>query len=150
MKRWQVESCYKDIKTTLGMDVLSSRSPKNIESEIMFYAIAYNLLRGIIQKSAHRYSVPLHQVSFANAIGQVVNWLWLFIQSTGIGYRALVQDFEKHIIDTLVIPRPGRSEPRCRKRRPKNYILMNKPRQEMVVDCHRNNTSRKNALFGLT
>ena len=37
----------------------------------------------------------------------------------------------------LVPHRPGRLEPRARKRRPKNYQLLTHPRHEMKVIAHR-------------
>jgi hypothetical protein len=37
----------------------------------------------------------------------------------------------KVIAHKAVPERPGRSEPRVRKRRPKIYLLMTKPRQEL-------------------
>ena len=41
------------------------------------------------------------------------------------------------IAATIVLSRPGRSEPRCRKRRQKNFQLMTLPRHEMCVIPHR-------------
>jgi hypothetical protein len=37
-----------------------------------------------------------------------------------------------------VRPRPGRVEPRAKKRRPKNYQLLTKPRHKMVLTQRRN------------
>jgi len=42
------------------------------------------------------------------------------------------------IASDLVPLRPERSEPRARKRRPKNYQLLTKPRKEMCTAPHRN------------
>src|SRR5271166_4943728 len=42
------------------------------------------------------------------------------------------------IASDLVPLRPQRSEPRARKRRPKNYQLLTKPRKEMRIAPHRN------------
>jgi len=37
-----------------------------------------------------------------------------------------------------------------KKRRAKNYIVMNKPRKKMLVDCHRNRTTKNNAFYDLS
>ena len=50
----------------------------------------------------------------------------------------LIADLYEAMTDTPIRQRPGRSEPRCRKRRPKNYELMTRPRHEMKETPHRN------------
>jgi IS4 transposase len=50
--RWQIEGNFRDIKTTLGLDVLRTRSPAMIEREILLQAIAYNLGRAVMQDAA--------------------------------------------------------------------------------------------------
>ncbi len=42
------------------------------------------------------------------------------------------------IANDLVPHRPDREEPRAKKRRPKNYHLLTKPRYEMKISGHRN------------
>ncbi len=48
------------------------------------------------------------------------------------------EDLYEAMTDTPIRGRPGRSEPRCRKRRQKNYELMTRPRREMKEISHRN------------
>ena len=59
-------------------------------------------------------------------------------------------EFYRKIVDELLSERPGRNEPGIKKRRAKNYIFMNKPRKKMVVDCHRNRTTKKNVFYPLS
>ncbi|MFZ5501127.1 MAG: hypothetical protein ACOY58_04360, partial [Candidatus Micrarchaeota archaeon] len=51
-------------------------------------------------------------------------------------------DLLSHMLDCIArdkLPyRPGRTEPRARKRRPKNYQLLNKPRDHFKETPHRN------------
>ncbi len=42
--RWHVELDLRNIKTTLGMDTLSCKTPQMIEKEIWIYILAYNLI----------------------------------------------------------------------------------------------------------
>ena len=63
-ERWQVELHLAQIKTILAMDVLRCKSPKMIEREVAIHCIAYNLVRSLMQRFAHRHQVPLKRISF--------------------------------------------------------------------------------------
>jgi hypothetical protein len=52
--------------------------------------------------------------------------------------QALLGAMFELIAKDLVPFRPGREEPRAKKRRPKNYYLLTKPRHEMRISGHRN------------
>jgi hypothetical protein len=49
----------------------------------------------------------------------------------------LINDLYDAMTNTPIMQRPERSEPRCVKRRPKNYQRMTAPRHEMKVIPHR-------------
>jgi hypothetical protein len=60
--RWDVELDLKHIKTTLGMDILRSKTPEMVRKEIYVYLLAYNLLRTIMwqagtQKKVNRFAL---------------------------------------------------------------------------------------------
>ena len=44
-KRWDVELFFRDIKTTMGMDILRCQTPEMIRKEILMHFIAYNCVR---------------------------------------------------------------------------------------------------------
>lgn len=148
-KRWSVELFLRDIKTSMGMDILTSLTPEQIQKEITMHTICYNLIRGFMQDAAELYSIPVDTISFKGTVQQFNQWIWVFLKQeyTPVEFRNIMVKFYEKIADDPISKRPGRSEPRARKRRPKNYNLMNKPRHQMVVDCHRTDTKRKNALF---
>ena len=50
---------------------------------------------------------------------------------------ALASELLRLIALDPVRPRPGRVEPRAKKRRPKNYQLLTKPRHKMVLTQRR-------------
>jgi IS4 transposase len=52
-QRWTVELHFAQIKTILGLDVLRCQSPAMIQKELQVHLIAYNLVRGLMQKAAH-------------------------------------------------------------------------------------------------
>ncbi len=139
-RRWEVELFFRDIKTSLAMDVLRCHSPEMVQKEIFMHAIAYNLIRLLMHQAAITYSCALGRLSFKGAldtIRQVAAQLSapkLSDRNTRLMIKALVA-----IIASDLIPmRPNRVEPRAKKRRPKNYILLNRPRHKMVAPPHRN------------
>jgi hypothetical protein len=147
MKRWAIEVFFRDAKISLGMDILKSKSPELIEKEVLMFVIAYNLVRSMIAKSAKIKKISFYKVSFKGAIQQLILW-WDTLAAMRHHKRPqLMRIFYEKITDCLLIIRPGRSEPRALKRRTKNYNLLTKPRSLMIIDHHRNQPTRKNALF---
>jgi len=51
-RRWSVELFFRDIKITMGMDILRCKTPEMIRKEIIMHAIAYNCIRGVMQHAA--------------------------------------------------------------------------------------------------
>jgi hypothetical protein len=50
LRRWDIELCFDDIKTTLGMDFIRAKSPAMAVKMLTMYAIAYNLVRLLIHR----------------------------------------------------------------------------------------------------
>ncbi|CAN5452411.1 hypothetical protein BH20VER3_BH20VER3_15350 [soil metagenome] len=71
---WQVELHFAQIKTILAMDVLRCKSPEMIEREVAIHRIAYNLVRSLMQRSAHLHQVPLERISFKGSLDTVRHW----------------------------------------------------------------------------
>jgi hypothetical protein len=113
--RWRVEENLKSLKQTMKMDVLKCNTVAGVLKELTMYAIAYNLVRVAMCEAAGRQGVMADRISFVDAL------------------RWLREADEGEEMPELVInpSRPGRYEPRVRKRRPKQYPLMKKPRGEL-------------------
>ncbi len=113
-RRWEIEGHFRALKITMGMDVLKCKSVDGIRKELATFALAYNLTRLSALEGARRAGVPPSRISFIDAL----RWL----ATTAVrGWSGSP--------DLVVNPhRPGRAEPRVRKRRPKAYPLMTKPR----------------------
>jgi len=139
-RRWSVELFFRDIKITIGMDVLRCRTPAMIRKEIIMHAIAYNLIRGLMQEAAALYDVDLTRISFKGSVDALRQWREA-LNGAGNNTRELARlkaQLLQLLAEDLVPLRPFRSEPRAKKRRPKNYHLLTKPRHQMVVPPHRN------------
>jgi hypothetical protein len=111
-RRWQVEVYLKDLKITLKMDVLRCKTVSGVLKELAVFALVYNLVRSVTCDSAKAQGVAADRVS----VTDTVRWL--------VGAEG-----EEDLSVILINPsRKGRVEPRVRKRRPKQYPLMKKPR----------------------
>ena len=124
-RRWHIELDLGCIKTTLGMDVLSCRTPAMIEKELWVYLLAYNLIRLLMAEAAAGSGQMPRQLSFKHTVQLWNTWsVRLCVGNTPGDLRRL---FEM-IATVRVGQRPGRSEPRARKRRPKSFAWLKVPR----------------------
>jgi hypothetical protein len=132
-RRWTVELFFRDIKITLGMDVLRCQTPAMIQKEICMHALAYNLVRALMQDIACHYQIPPDRLSFKGTMDALRQWSQVF--QSGRAHRQRLKDLLYHTIaaDPLT-QRPHRAEPRAVKRRPKNFRLLTKPRRQMIVE----------------
>ena len=139
-QRWSVELRFREIKITLGMDVLRCQTPAMVEKEVMMHAISYNLVRALMQGAALRHQVNLTRISFKGTVDTLRQWSPRLEAARGMPRKekALLDAMFELIAVDLVPHRPGREEPRAKKRRPKNYELLTKPRRLMEYRGHRN------------
>jgi Transposase DDE domain len=113
-RRWQVEINIRHLKITMKMDVLRCETLEGVLKELAVFALAYNLVRSVMGESARLQGVAPDRIGLVDA----VRWL--------IG----VEEADASVL--VVNPsRRGRVEPRVKKRRPKQYTLMSKPRSEL-------------------
>jgi len=114
-QRWQVETSLAHLKTTRHMEVLHGQTVSGVLKALTALAIVYTLVRMVMWPSAIRPHMGVERISVLDALR------WLSAPSTGIPLRAL-------IVNPI---RPHRVEPRVKKRRPKSFPLMIKPRQTL-------------------
>jgi hypothetical protein len=113
-RRWQVEINFRHLKISMKLDVLRCETVDGVLKELAMFALAYNLVRSVMGESARLQGVDPDRIGLVDA----VRWL--------IG-------IEEGDLSVLVVnpSRRGRVEPRVKKRRPKQYTLMSKPRSEL-------------------
>lgn len=137
-QRWDVELFFRDIKTTMGMDILRCKSPSMVRKELSMHFIVYNCLRLLILQAADKADVPLRMISFKASIQALRQWEPLLKSEMDRQRQArLLSVLCDSIALSVIQVRPGRREPRCAKRRPKNYQRMTKPRNIMQETLHR-------------
>ena len=77
-RRWQIELNFDDLKTSLGMNHLACQSTDMALRLVAMYQCAYNLIRALMQQSAHAGAVPLYRLSFkgtATLLAATQPWL---------------------------------------------------------------------------
>ena len=138
-ERWHVELDLRHIKTTLGMERLSCKTPAMAQKEIGVYLLAYNLIRLMMAQAATLADCLPRALSFKHTLQ-----LWIAWDHHGPG-----RDDEKLyglfvlIAEQRVGNRPGRLEPRAVKRRPKPFPLLTQPRELARGEIHRHGHPRK-------
>jgi hypothetical protein len=113
--RLSIETSLAHLKTTMRMEVLHCKTLPGVLKELTVLAIVYNLVRMVIWQSAALHHVGVERISVLDALR------WLSAPRTGMPLVALIVN-PAH---------PHRVEPRVRKRRPKSFPFMLKPRQEL-------------------
>jgi hypothetical protein len=113
--RWRVETRFSELKTTLKMRKLKSKSPEGIMKELAIYCLVYNMVRAVTTAAGLRQKVDPERISFIDALR------WLLLAEPGAP-----------IPDLIVNPlRPGRHEPRVIKDLQDTYQKMCRPRAEL-------------------
>ena len=132
-QRWHAELDLRSIKAVLGMDMLRCKSPEMVRKEIWMTSLGYNVIRALMVAAAKAHRGDPRRVSFKGALQTLQEfavglregstqqraWLWTLLLSS--------------IASDAVGDRPDRVEPRARKRRPKPYPLLTKPRRQAKV-----------------
>jgi hypothetical protein len=135
--RWNAELDLRSLKRTMQMEILRCKTPELVRKEIWTHLLAYNLIRTIIAQAATRHGVDPRSISFKGAI-QTLEAFQPVIAIQGqlsLGFRVnLYQQLLDAIAIHRVADRPDRFEPRLRKRRPKHYGFLRKPRHQTKRD----------------
>ena len=114
-RRWTIETNFRHLKITMKMDVLKCRTVDGVLKELAVFVLIYNLVRLVMLEASRRQEVEVDRISFIDALR------WLMSARPG-------DELSKLVVNPH---RPNRYEPRVRKRRPKPYPLMTKPRRQL-------------------
>ena len=145
LRRWRLEMCLDDLKTTLQLELLRSHSPAMAEKEIYTRMIAHNLIRCLMAQTATEHGVALERISFKGSLDA------LCCYAQALAYtrvrkkrRELWAELLRILAADLVPERPGRREPRALKRKKNKYPRLTTPRHQFREPLKRH-TRRKNA-----
>jgi hypothetical protein len=124
--RWGVETRFSELKTTLKMRKLKSKTPEGVMKELAIYCLAYNLVRTVAAAAGLRQKVDPQRISFIDALR------WLLLAEPGAP-----------IPDLIVNPVRGRHEPRVVKDLQDTYRKMTRPRAALKRELKNTGESLK-------
>jgi hypothetical protein len=128
--RWYAELDLRALKQTLQMDVLRCQTPEMVRKEVWAHLLAYNLLRGLMAEAAQAEERLPWELSFKGTVQAVNAFATLLWTARPDELLDLCQRLRELVGSQHVGDRPNRYEPRARKRRPKEYPLLNHPRHQ--------------------
>jgi hypothetical protein len=127
-RRWEGEVDIRSIKSTMQMDVLRCKTPEMVHKEIWTHLLAYNLLRTAMAVAASENGIEPRKVSFKGAKQALTAFAPKIEAARPKGRAALIDAMLSVMAYHRVGDRPGRQEPRARKRRPKPGARLTQPR----------------------
>src|SRR4051812_35829110 len=130
IERWNIELDFRSIKCVLRMDVLRCKTPEMVRKEIWMHMLAYNLIRGVMAKSAEAHGEQPRRLSFKGALQTMTAFQDALRGATPSDRARLLGEMLRAISRHRVGDRFGRVEPRANKRRPKPQRFLMEPRRE--------------------
>lgn len=130
LRRWRLEMCLDDLKTTLRMELLRGRSPQAVQQEVYARLIAHNLVRWTMACAARAHAVELERISFKGTLDAVRHFSSALSRARSQAKRReLWAELLRTLAADLVPERPGRREPRAVKRKKNKYPRLNRARR---------------------
>ena len=138
-RRWVAEIFIRDIKITMGMDILRCKTPEMVHKELSLFIIAYNLIRCLIWQAALTKNIDPYRISLAGAIATIRQWTPILATIENNKERKILikRMIEFIAAGLLPIRWETRLYARAVKRRPKNFQLMTKERRLFKEIPHR-------------
>lgn len=128
--RWNCELDLRSIKSVMGMDELSCKTPEGVRKEIWTHVLGYNLIRTVMAQSAVLSGVQPRELSFKGAL-QLMNAFRPYFLP-GVRRRSSWEQQYRVLLRTIsaqkLLKRPARTEPRAIKRKPSPYSRLRVPR----------------------
>jgi hypothetical protein len=134
-KRWYIETDFRSIKTTMGLEMLRAKSPHMVHLELLFGLFAYNLIRSLAFRCALKHELCPRKISFT---ATMTTLLGFFPKS----YLALVCkilltkliEYDLEYLSQAVLPHQERpNEPRVKKERDSKFKKLTKPRRDYKI-----------------
>jgi hypothetical protein len=144
-RRWMVELFIRDIKITMGMDILRCKTPHMVHKELSLFIIAYNLIRILIWEAVLEKDIDPFCISVAGTIAIIRQWAPILAFTEDEGGRAYLKKKMMELIAAEMLPKRGhrKRQPRALKRRMKNFQLLTKPRDEFKETEDRHKYKKK-------
>ena len=110
------------------MDVLRTQTPEMVRKELLAKLLAYNLIRRLMWEAGVRAGVEPLRLSFKGSLQHVRTFAPLMVALRAPARSELYDLLLVTLASEIVPDRPGRVEPRLKKRRPKSFGWLQRPR----------------------
>jgi hypothetical protein len=130
LKRWNIELDLRSIKTVMQMDVLRCKTPDMVDKEIWVHMLVYNIIRKFMLIATAKDDAAPRELSFKGTLQAITAFRDTLRMADRKTKAELWEAMIVGIAYDRVGDRPGRVEPRAKKRRPKEYDLLTIPRKE--------------------
>ncbi len=133
-QRWNNELDLRNLKETMQLNELRCKTPDLVRKEIWTHFLAYNLIRAVIAQASVKHCIEPRSISFKGAIQTIEAFrplIAIHSHSSTKNQSELFGQILNALVSHRVADRPGRFEPRRRKRRNDRYELLTKPRDAM-------------------
>ena len=123
----------------MKMEMLRTRNLEMARKTVRMMAIAYNLVKALQMEAVAGEPVVIDEIGFKGSL-DVINEFRGRFRGAGNHPRLLgmrLRSLQERILERILRIRPGRSEPRATKLRPKPYQYLTRPRAEFREIPHR-------------
>jgi len=121
LKRWSIETLFRQFKIDLSADILRSKSSTAIYKEIAARICAINIVHTIMLQAAIANKVDVSRISFIHTVRAIIAFAPALAMQPARRlprfYRAMLCEIAAHLVPL----RPGRLEPRKLAHDPRNY-----------------------------
>ena len=129
LRRWRLELCFDDLKTTLQMEMLSCQSPQMVRTELDVHLIAYNLIRLVAAQAATAHHMSIECISFKGTLDALRQFSTAMSRARSKRKQMqLWNELLRTLADDELPHRPNRREPRAVKKQKNKYDRLNRPR----------------------
>ena len=128
--RWGIETRIGSLKTTLAMNVVSSKTEKAVRYDVAATILGHNLVWTLIHQAADETDTPAERISFAGAIKTALAYSGPLRYAAPMRREQLYHQMLRNIARNRNRDRPGRIEPRLIKRQKRRYGFLKVSREE--------------------
>jgi hypothetical protein len=138
-ERWKIEVKFRDIKTTMDLEMLRVKTPAMAVKTMKMIQIAYNLVKALQLEAISGRAIMIDDIGYKATLDVIIEFRSRFraLQNHPQIWKKVMSNLEERIAERLLHIRPNRSEPRASKRRPKSYQYLTSPRAEFTEIPHR-------------
>jgi hypothetical protein len=130
LRRWRIETLFREVKVQLGADVLRSKTPEGIRKEVAARLVALNVIRSIILQAADEHGADPLRLSFVHAVRAILSFAPAFATEPLWKLPIIYQAMLAEIASRQNSVRAGRIEPRAIRRERKHYPTLRTTRAE--------------------